>query len=66
MEWAYNALFEGKKAVFLKSLWQDRSEIIFQATSDISPRKKNVLIDYERLQELLGAGSYIQCVVVKD
>ena len=30
------------------------------------PRKKNVLIDYEKLQELLGAGSYDQLLRDKD
>jgi putative transposase len=38
----------------------ERSDIIFQATSGLSPCRKNVLIDYERLQGLLGAGPYDQ------
>ena len=66
MKWAYNAFFEGKKALFPKSLWQEQSDIRFRVWSFCGyneiqePRRKNVLIDYERLQGLLGAGSYDQ------
>lgn len=36
-KWANNEFFEAKKAVFPKSLWQERSDIIFKAASGISP-----------------------------
>jgi predicted RNase H-like HicB family nuclease len=37
VKWAYNEFFEGQKAVFSRSRWQEQSDIIFQATSGISP-----------------------------